>query len=131
MRSKASIIASITPAILALHGTAMAQFRLDSCCKPLPIDVVQLVQLSDGRLLTTEGTGTKTAGNSRDTGNSRAIPDTIHNYRFHSFGPGFCRRTTRPSFLSSRFRKASSLPEPVPAETSTCCPALTVSNTCC
>lgn len=35
--------------------------------------------------------------------------DSIRNYRFDDFfGPGFCRRSTRPSFFSNRLRKSSS-----------------------
>jgi sialidase-1 len=76
MYLRTAIIASITLAASTWSSTASAQLWLDPRCKQLPLgDVVQLVELRDGRLLTLEGSAAKT---STDDGRTWSTPQKIY-----------------------------------------------------
>jgi sialidase-1 len=80
MHCGAAFSASFTLTALALQGTASAQQWIDPRCERLPFNnVLQIVELSDGRLLTTEGTGVKT---SSDDGKTWSEPRRMYD------GPG-------------------------------------------
>jgi sialidase-1 len=76
MNCRATITAWITLAALACSSTAHAQLWLEPRCKPLPLtDVMQLVELRDGRLLAIEGSATKTTS---DDGRTWSAPQKIY-----------------------------------------------------
>lgn len=76
LRAIASLILAITSMFAVVPGTATAQLWLDPRCQQLPLtNITQLLLLQDGRLMSIEGTATKT---SSDDGRTWSPLQTIY-----------------------------------------------------